>query len=58
MSIEPYQDKQMPLLDHLEELRLRVIKSLIAVILGAFASLVLIKPLVRIPERNMYVILS
>ncbi len=50
MSIEPYQDKQMPLLDHLEELRLRVIKSLLAIVLCAIASLILIKPLVRILE--------
>ncbi len=50
MSIEPYEDKQMPLLDHLEELRERVIKSLIAIILCAIASLILVKPLVKILE--------
>ena len=50
MSIEPYQDKQMPLLDHFEELRQRIIKSLIAIVLCALSSLILIKPLVRILE--------
>ncbi len=50
MSIEPYNEKQMPLLDHLEELRQRVIKSLLAIVLGALVSLVLVKPLVKILE--------
>jgi len=50
MSIEPYQDKQMTLLDHLEELRQRVFKSLLAIFFGAFISLILVKPLVKILE--------
>ena len=50
MSIEPYHDKQMTLLDHLEELRQRVFKSLLAIFFGAFISLILVKPLVKILE--------
>ncbi len=50
MPVEPYQDKQMPLLDHFEELRQRIIKSLIAIVFCALSSLILIKPLVRILE--------
>ena len=50
MPIETYQDKQMTLLDHLEELRQRVFKSLLAIIFGAFISLILVKPLVKTLE--------
>ncbi len=42
---------EMPLLDHLEELRQRVLRSLIAVVLAAGFSLVLVKPLVRLLEE-------
>ena len=57
MSIEPYKDKQMSLLDHLEELRQRVLKSLIAIAISALASLVLVKPLVKAleaPARSIH----
>ncbi len=40
----------MPLVDHLEELRQRILKSLIALVFGAFGSFLFIKPLVRILE--------
>ncbi len=40
----------MPLLEHLEELRQRVLKSFLAVVLTAAACLLLIKPIVRILE--------
>ena len=40
----------MPLVDHLEELRQRVLRSLIAVVLAAAASLLFVKPLVRLLE--------
>ena len=44
-------DKEMPLLDHLEELRDRVLKSLISIVIGAFLSLLFIKPLVKLLEE-------
>ena len=40
----------MSLVDHLEELRQRVLRSLIAVVLGAVVSLLLVKTLVRLLE--------
>jgi len=40
----------MPFIEHLEELRLRILKSLIAIVLGALASLIFVKPLVRLLE--------
>ena len=43
-------DKEMPLVDHIEELRQRVIKSLICVIISAFISLVFVRNIVRILE--------
>ncbi len=43
-------DIEMPLVDHLEELRQRVIKSLFAIIFGAFCCLLFVKPLVRLLE--------
>ncbi len=45
------QDVEMPLLDHLEELRQRVIRSLIAIVIAAFASLVFVRPIVSILEK-------
>ncbi len=54
MSFEQSHDKQMPLLDHLEELRQRILKSLIAIIIGAFASFLLVKPLVKLLEAPAY----
>ena len=41
---------EMPLVDHLEELRQRVLRSLLAVVIGAALSLVAVKPLVRMLE--------
>ena len=41
----------MPLVDHLEELRQRVLRSLLAVVLAALACLVAVKPLVRMLEE-------
>ena len=38
---------EMPLVDHLEELRQRVLRSLLAVVIAAAACLVVVKPLVR-----------
>ncbi|KGG12929.1 MULTISPECIES: twin-arginine translocase subunit TatC [Prochlorococcus] len=40
----------MPFVDHLEELRQRVLKCLIAIVVSAAASLIVIKPLVRFLE--------
>ncbi|RZO51391.1 MAG: twin-arginine translocase subunit TatC [Prochlorococcus sp. MED-G132] len=40
----------MPLVDHLEELRQRVLRSLLAVVLAAVACLLMVKPLVRLLE--------
>ncbi|MEB3159681.1 MAG: twin-arginine translocase subunit TatC [Synechococcus sp.] len=41
----------MPLVDHLEELRQRVLRSLLAVVVSALACLVAVKPLVRLLEE-------
>ena len=41
---------EMPLVDHLEELRQRVLRSLLAVVVGALACLLAVKPLVRLLE--------
>ena len=41
----------MPLVDHLEELRQRVLRSLVAVVVAALACLVAVKPLVRLLEE-------
>ena len=41
---------EMPLVDHLEELRQRVLRSLLAVVVAAFFCLLGVKPLVRILE--------
>ncbi len=41
----------MPLVDHLEELRQRVLRSLIAVVVAALACLLAVKPLVRLLEE-------
>ncbi len=40
----------MPLVDHLEELRQRVFRSLLAVVVAALGCLVVVKPLVRLLE--------
>ena len=40
----------MPLVDHLEELRQRVLRSLLAVVVGAVACLLAVKPLVKLLE--------
>ncbi len=40
----------MPFVDHLEELRQRLLRSLISIVIGALASLVFVKPLVRLLE--------
>ena len=47
----PPNDVEMSLVDHLEELRQRVFRSLIAIVLGALACLFAVKPLVRILEE-------
>ncbi|MCP9848299.1 twin-arginine translocase subunit TatC [Cyanobium sp. Morenito 9A2] len=41
---------EMTLVDHLEELRQRVLRSLLAVVVGAVSCLALVKPLVRLLE--------
>ena len=40
----------MPLVDHLEELRQRVLRSLISIVLAAGASLLFVRPIVRLLE--------
>lgn len=40
----------MTLVDHLEELRRRILRSLLAVVVGAAGCLLLVKPLVRLLE--------
>ena len=40
----------MPLVDHLEELRQRVLRSLLAVVVAALTCLLGVKPLVRLLE--------
>ena len=47
---EKSNDLEMPLVEHLEELRQRVLKSLLALVLAAAGSLLLVKPLVRLLE--------
>ena len=47
---EENSDLKMPFIDHLEELRQRIIKTLIAIVVCAGASLVFVKPLVRLLE--------
>ena len=47
----PPNDVEMSLVDHLEELRQRVFRSLIAIVLGALACLLAVKPLVRLLEE-------
>ncbi len=49
-SDEPIHDLEMPLSDHLEELRQRVLKSLLAVLIGAGSCLCFVKPIVRLLE--------
>ncbi|MCP9809226.1 twin-arginine translocase subunit TatC, partial [Cyanobium sp. HWJ4-Hawea] len=41
---------EMTLVDHLEELRNRVLRSLLAVVIGAAGCLVFVKPLVKLLE--------
>ncbi|MGB1022313.1 MAG: twin-arginine translocase subunit TatC, partial [Synechococcus sp.] len=41
---------EMPLVDHLEELRQRVLRSLLAVVVSALVCLLAVKPLVRLLE--------
>ena len=43
-------DVEMPLVDHLEELRQRVLRSLLAVVIAAGVCLIAVKPLVRLLE--------
>ena len=43
---------EMPLVDHLEELRQRVLRSLLAVVFAALTCLLGVKPLVRLLERQ------
>ena len=43
-------DLEMPFVDHLEELRQRILRSLLAIVLGATISLLMVRPLVRILE--------
>lgn len=43
-------DVEMPLVDHLEELRQRVFRSLLAVVIAAGVCLIAVKPLVRLLE--------
>lgn len=50
-SSNEVKDLEMPLADHLEELRQRVLRGLIAILLGAITCLLLVKPLVRILEQ-------
>ncbi len=47
---KPLHDVEMPLADHLEELRRRVLRSLLAIVLAAGACLLFVKPLVRLLE--------
>ena len=50
MESEPEQSKQMSFLEHLEELRERVLKSLISIVIGATLCLFLVKPIIRMLE--------
>ena len=47
----PPQDVEMPLVDHLEELRQRVFRSLVAIVTAALVCLLAVKPLVRFLEE-------
>tara|TARA_Y100001968_G_scaffold314963_1_gene340989 strand:+ start:8113 stop:8925 length:813 start_codon:yes stop_codon:yes gene_type:complete len=44
-------DVKMPFFSHLEELRARIIKSLIAVILASGISIIFVKPIIRLLEK-------
>ena len=46
----PY-EVEMPFVDHLEELRTRVLKSLVSIVIGAIICLLFVKPLVRLLEE-------
>ncbi|ABX08395.1 twin-arginine translocase subunit TatC [Prochlorococcus marinus] len=43
-------DLKMPFVDHLEELRQRILKSIISIVASAVLSLIFVKPLVRLLE--------
>ena len=48
---------EMPLVDHLEELRRRILRSLLAVVIAAAGCLLLVRPLVRlleVPARGIH----
>ncbi len=47
---EGLNDIEMPLVDHLEELRQRVLRSLLFILLATLASLIFVKPLVNLLE--------
>jgi len=49
-SNEPTDDVEMPLVDHLEELRQRVLRSLLSLVLAAGICLLFVRPIVRILE--------
>ena len=50
MTNDSSQKKEMSLFDHVEELRQRVLKSLVSIVIGALFSLILVKPLVKALE--------
>ena len=63
IRVQPPSDDQfpgeveMPLVDHLEELRRRILRSLLAVVVAAAGCLVLVRPLVRlleVPARGIH----
>ena len=47
----PKTELQMPLIDHLEELRIRVLRCLISIIAFSGVSLIFIRPLVKVLEK-------
>jgi len=54
---EDLNDIEMPLVDHLEELRQRILRSLFCILLATFASLIFVKPLVTLleaPARSIH----